>query len=230
MEFDIKKELRKKIRKEIRPILYEQGFVLNKPTSYIRETNGLLQQFYFQLRTCGLRPWVSYRPVFDTRCIVSIGTDNTGALIGPYSGFKWLYLKSYGSNDYERMYKDYTHNVLPAFEKLKQSIINGIIPEFNKINSLDKLITAVNKNDLIFNRKPTDFAKRYLDFILQVSASSGVERMSIIIKETEIWELPKIVKKHLDRLDLNTITDEEADCAFDVYCNKIRIANKLIKG
>ncbi|MDO4944724.1 MAG: hypothetical protein Q4E74_05930, partial [Ruminococcus sp.] len=53
MEFDIKKELRKKIRKEIRPILYEQGFVLNKPTSYIRETNGLLQQFYFQLRTCG---------------------------------------------------------------------------------------------------------------------------------------------------------------------------------
>lgn len=41
--FDFKKAQRELIRKELRPILYEYGFVLCRPTAYIRERRGLLR-------------------------------------------------------------------------------------------------------------------------------------------------------------------------------------------
>ena len=66
-KFDFKKAQRELIRKELRPILYEYGFVLCGPTAYIRERGGLLQEFYFKVEVSKLRPWVSYRPVFDAR-------------------------------------------------------------------------------------------------------------------------------------------------------------------
>ena len=74
-KFDFKKAQRELIRKELRPILYEYGFVLCGPTAYIRERGGLLQEFYFKVEVSKLRPWVSYRPVFDARPIVSFGSD-----------------------------------------------------------------------------------------------------------------------------------------------------------
>lgn len=66
-KFDFKKAQRELIRKELRPILYEYGFVLCGPTAYIRERGGLLQEFYFKVEVSKLRPWVSYRPVFEDR-------------------------------------------------------------------------------------------------------------------------------------------------------------------
>ena len=48
-KFDFKKAQRELIRKELRPILYEHGFVLCGPTVYIRERSGLLQEFYFKV-------------------------------------------------------------------------------------------------------------------------------------------------------------------------------------
>ena len=58
-KFDFKKAQRELIRKELRPILYEYGFVLCGPTAYIRERGGLLQEFYFKVEVSKLRPWVS---------------------------------------------------------------------------------------------------------------------------------------------------------------------------
>lgn len=78
-KFDFKKAQRELIRKELRPILYEYGFVLCGPTAYIRERGGLLQEFYFKVEVSKLRPWVSYRPVFDARPIVSFGSDGRTA-------------------------------------------------------------------------------------------------------------------------------------------------------
>ena len=58
-KFDFKKAQRELILKELRPILYEHGFVLCGPTVYIRERSGLLQEFYFKVEVSKLRPWVS---------------------------------------------------------------------------------------------------------------------------------------------------------------------------
>ena len=59
VKFDFKKAQRELIRRELRPILYEHGFVLCRPTAYIRERGGLLQEFYFKVEVSKLRPWVS---------------------------------------------------------------------------------------------------------------------------------------------------------------------------
>lgn len=45
IDFDFKKSVRELIRSELSPPLAAQGFVRSKPTAYIRERDGLLQEF-----------------------------------------------------------------------------------------------------------------------------------------------------------------------------------------
>lgn len=56
IDFDFKKSVRELIRSELSPPLAAQGFVLSKPTAYIRERDGLLQEFYFKIEASRLRP------------------------------------------------------------------------------------------------------------------------------------------------------------------------------
>lgn len=94
-DFDFKKAQKELIRKELRPLLYENGFVLSRPTTYIREREGLLQEFYFRVEVGKLRTWASYRPVFDSRWIVSFGTDSicVSDCKNPYKGFGWCFFE-----------------------------------------------------------------------------------------------------------------------------------------
>ena len=125
--FDFKKAQRELIRRELRPILYEHGFVLYRPTAYIRERGGLLQEFYFKVEVSKLRPWVSYRPVFDARPIGSFGSDGpTGSKYDdPYRGFRWCSIDHWDSEDDVLKEKEYQRQFLPAFEALKNSIANA---------------------------------------------------------------------------------------------------------
>lgn len=228
---DFRKNVRELIRSGLRPSLYEQGFVLSKPTTYIRERDGLLQEFYFKVEVNKLRPWVSYRPVFDTRPIVTFGTDNiyTHDCLDPYRGFGWVTLPDWCCGDTERIYKSYTEKFLPGFEKLKTSISNAVLPELNKMCSLDQFIAAFQANDLLFEKRVRSYtsAGLYFDFISDVRYSHGVERLNMVMKEMRDWSLPKVVREYLQELEGKRFTDDEADALFDGYCNKIREANKL---
>ena len=141
-KFDFKKAQRELIRKELRPILYEYGFVLCGPTAYIRERGGLLQEFYFKVEVSKLRPWVSYRPVFDARPIVSFGSDgpNGAKYENPYRGFRWCSIDYWYTEDDVLKEKYYQRQFLPQFEALKSSIVNGLLPEMDAMRSLDDFI------------------------------------------------------------------------------------------
>lgn len=230
--FDFAKEQKELIRKELRPVLYEEGFVLSNPTSYVRERNGLLQKFYFKVQTDRLRPWVSCRPVFDARDIVSFGTDSivTSDDSSPYNGFGWVTLENWYIEDPAYKYKIFTGKFIPRFEKLKSSIINGILPELNTIHSLDELIDLYQNDGLLFTRRLQSHTKSYYDFTYSVWSSRGRERMEIIINEMYNWDLrnlPKVVREYLETYADRIRSDEDADTVFDEYCNKVRLANKL---
>lgn len=230
-DFDFKKNVRELIRNELRPSLYGQGFVLSKPTTYIREMDGLLQEFYFKVEVSRLRPWVSYRPVFDTRPIVTFGTDNiyTHDCLDPYRGYGWVTLPDWYCGDTGRTYKNYTEKFLPRFEALKASILNAVLPELNKMCSLDQFIAAYQANDLLFKGRVQSYASAglYFDFISGVRYSHGMERLNLVMREMGEWSLPKVVREYLQGLEGKCFTDDEADKLFDGYCNKIREANKL---
>lgn len=204
--FDFIKEVKEQIRRDLRPALYEQGFILSKPTTYIREKDSLLQEFYFRVEKSRLRPWASYRPVFDSRPIVEFGTDGiypSCNSLNPYSGYKWVCLEDWTCEDSACLRKNYTEKFVPEFEKLRLAIVNGIIPEFNEINSLDKFITIYQTDRLIFQRKAKRYGgpgdrNPYFDFISNVHSSHGVKRLFLIIKEMENWDLPKVVKEYLE--------------------------------
>lgn len=235
--FDFKKEQKELIRRELRPILYEQGFILNKPTSYIRERDGLLQEFYFRVEVSKLRPWISYRPVYDSRSILGFGTD--GICVqdckNPYKGFAWCGLDYWYSEDTALKYRYFQNRFLPAFEGLKKSIVYGVLPEMNELHSLDDFIHLYQTNGMLFqqNIHAYDSPGRYFDFILKVRTTRGKARMDYIVQEMERWDLrnlPKIVREYLEGYKGCICTDDEADQIFNEYCNKIRIANKLIKA
>ena len=228
-DFDFKKEQRELIRKELRPILYEQGFILSRPTTYVRERNGLLQQFYFRIEASRLRPWITYRPVYDSRETANFGTDRIDVYdySNPYTGFSWVCLEDW--DDAERSKRNFQGQFLPKFENLKQSIIKGVLPEMNKINSLEDFISLYETNGLLFQKKIRFYhnSDHYYKFIDKVKQSSGRERMKLIIKEMGDWELPKAVQEYLESHKDKLNTEMAADKIFDEYCNKVRIANKL---
>ena len=230
-DFDFKKNVRELIRSELRPSLYGQGFVLSKPTTYIREMDGLLQEFYFKVEVSRLRPWVSYRPVFDTRPIVTFGTDNiyTHDCLDPYRGYGWVTLPDWYCGDTGRTYKSYTEKFLPRFEALKTSILNAILPELNKMCSLGQFTTAYQSNDILLEKKVQSYpgAGLYFGFINGVRHSCGMERLNLVMREMGDWSLPKAVREYLQELEGKRFTDDKADALFDGYCNKIREANKL---
>lgn len=158
--FDFKKEITAQIRKDLRPVLYAQGFTLNKTTTYIRENDGLLQQLYFKLEHGRLRPWASYRPIFDARPIVDFGTDAIYPSCdspNPYSGYNWVLLDDWTCEDSVLLRKNYTEKFLPEFEKLRLAIVNGIIPEFNEINSLHQFVTIYHADGLIFQKRAKSY-------------------------------------------------------------------------
>ena len=233
-KFDFKKAQRELIRKELRPILYEYGFVLCGPTAYIRERGGLLQEFYFKVEVSKLRPWVSYRPVFDARPIVSFGSDgpNGAKYENPYRGFRWCSIDYWYTEDDVLKEKYYQRQFLPQFEALKSSIVNGLLPEMDAMRSLDDFIQLYESCGKLFGEpiRHYDISHTYFPFISGVNTASGKERMELILSEmggTWLPTLPKIVKKYLESHMGGMDTDSEADRIFHAYCNQVRIAYKL---
>lgn len=233
-KFDFKKAQRELIRKELRPILYEHGFVLYRPTAYIRERGGLLQEFYFKVEVSKLRPWVSYRPVFDARPIVSFGSDGpTGAEYeAPYRGFSWCSIDHWYTEDDVLKEKNFQRQFLPEFEALKSSILNALLPEMDAMRSLDDFIQLYESGGRLFG-KPMglyDASHTYFPFISGVNAASGKKRMELILSEMSgAWlpTIPKIVKEYLQAHTDGIHTDSEADRIFHEYCDQVRMAYKL---
>ena len=233
-KFDFKKAQRELIRRELRPILYEHGFVLCRPTTYIRERGGLLQEFYFKVEVSKLRPWVSYRPVFDTRPIGSFGSDGpTGAKYeDPYRGFCWCSIDHWFSEDNVLKEKEYQRQFLPAFEALKSSIVNGLLPEMDAMRSMDDFIQLHEFQGRLFGKTihAYDGSGQYFSFISDVHTASGKRRMELICSEMSgAWlpTLPKNVREYLEARMGLIDTDSEADRIFHEYCNQVRTAYKL---
>ena len=222
-DFNFKRALRELINKEMTPILYEQGFILSQRTTYTRERNGLMQKFYFRSEGNKLRPWISYRPIYDTMPIVSFGTDGIYVhdCLNPYRGFSTISFE--GDSD------NFQNQFIPQFEILKRSIINGVLPEMNKIHSLEDVIHLYEMDGLLFQQRIRTYqcSQHYYEFISKVHQSSGRKRMAFIIEEMNGWKLPKIVQECLESYNDEIVTNIAADKFFEEYCNKIRIANKL---
>lgn len=229
---DVKKAQKEYIRQELRPILYEQGFKLSKPTTYVRERNGLLQEFYFRVEVYRLRPWVSLRPIFDARNIVTFGMDSayTNDVKSPYYGYNWVTFpigRTIGISEWNEQ-------ILPKFDKLKSSIQKGVLPELNKLHSLDDFLQLYQENGFLFGKRIQSHpgVEIYYDFIAKVALSSGGERMCMILSEMqEPWLqiLSKEVNAFLQSCMNQTFSDEEADKMFEEYCEVIRRSLSLQK-
>ena len=91
--FDFKKEMNKRVREDIRPILKKNGFKMRKPKKYIRERNGLLQEISFEIHQSKLRTWSNFMPLYMPWLgVVNWGTSSSNvdtSLRGenPYAGY-----------------------------------------------------------------------------------------------------------------------------------------------
>lgn len=223
MEFDFKKQLGQKIRSEIKPLLIEHGFVQSKPTHYVREQNGLLQYFYFRLEKYKLRPWVYYLPIFEPDSFLSFGSDACDD-----TGFQWIALGEFFNQDIQR--QNYTSKVLPAFERLKASIVDRLLPEMDKMQSLAQFIDCCGAKQPIFGQAEPMYAVHFA-YIAKVYAARGQVRLALLQERMKQFEqvYPKQAVQYLKSQNSASLTEEQADQVFAEFCNQMRVANKLVK-
>ena len=234
-KFDFKKAQRELIRKELRPILYEHGFVMCRPTTYIRECGGLLQEFYFRVEVSKLRPWVIYRPVFDARPIVSFGSDGPHGVRceESYRGFRWCSIDHWYSENDAWKEKEFQSQFLPEFEALKNSMVNGLLPEMDAMRSLDDFIQLHESGGRLFGQPMDcyDHNHIYFPFIYGIHAASGKRRMELLYSEIMDGDwlptFPKTVREYWEAHMGKIHTDSEANRIFHEYCDQVRMAYKL---
>lgn len=138
-------------------------------------------------------------------CIVNFGTDSINGLdcADPYKGYTWCFFEDRYPEDTSRRLKNYESQFLPKFEKLKNSIVNGLLPEMDALHSLDEFMRLYENNGLLF-QKPIhcyETPGRYFEFISNVRYSEGKERMNLILSSMSEWglaNLPKIVREYLE--------------------------------
>lgn len=224
-KIDFKKEIKELIRKELRPLLYTHGFVLSKPTRYCRECDCLLQEIYFKVENNRLRTWISYRPIFDVRDIVSFGCDSIYTNKNVYAGFRWILMKD------EETHKDCFDKLLDDFKNLKISIREGILHEFDQITSLDIFLQACEQNHIFFQKEAQSYQgfPIYYEFMKNVHRSKGKRRLHMIVDAMKGWNLPMSVRECLEDTELDNFSDTEADERFYRLCDSIRVYYKLKK-
>lgn len=227
VDFDFKKEIGKRIREDIRPFLKQNGFKMWKRNHYIRERNGLLQMICFEIRRDKLRTWSSFMPLcIPWLNVVRWGTCSSNVDItlqreDPYAGYNDIWCTDWPP---EKVIPDYENITLPKFHALTASIKNAIMPEMDRVSSVDIFLDIVEAEEFLWGNKafPAD------DLMIDIIRQTGTNRVKSI-KALAVARnfFPDPIYEHVMSTEINKMNDLEADEWFHDYCNRVREHCKL---
>ncbi len=227
---NFKNEVKKYINNEILPILNINDFQRISGTKYVREKGGLLQFFSFRVDKYKLRPWFYFLPVFEGyNGIVTFGTDgiNVQDCLSPFNGYANVFNPN-KRDDGEISEQEYNNKVLPKLVKLKLSIQNGILPEMDNLDSLDKFVQYCKRRRKIMMFDWAD-EPYFVDFLIPIHESSGIARMNYLKQKTQgfVQVYPKELRTFLEDECQEIAEDTFANQLFEKYCDFVRKTNKI---
>jgi len=161
-DYDFKKALQKNIIKNFQPILYSNKFIKCLKNIYVRELNGLAQFVRFGITRNELEVWATYMPIFIRGVnVVRYGVEITGS-----SGMDLLDGKYYTSirrntNGFGQKVElqHYYDEIVPRLEKIIFSIVEGVIPQMDQMNSFERFVQELQSPTACFFGRKYDYLK-----------------------------------------------------------------------
>lgn len=228
IDFNFKKEINKRIREDIRPFLVKNGFKMRKPATYIRERNGLLQEICFVIHKSNLRTWSSFMPLYMPWLNVMTWGTSSSYVDSEFPdkdllvGYDDVWVSDWPE---EKTISDYENKALPRFYELTASIKNAIVPEMDRVSSIEFFLDIVESDGFLWGRRTGRSAD---DAIIRIGRQTGAERVKSIVElATTTRFLPKPIREYIISAEPDKMNDAEADQWFHAYCNYVREYCKL---
>ena len=119
---------------------------------------------------------------------------------------------------------EYENKALPAFHALTASIQNVILPEMDRVSSVDIFLDIVETGGFLWGNK----AFLWDDLMFAIGRQTGIERVKAIVELATTTDfLPEPIREHIVSAELDKMSDAEADEWFHAYCNRVREYCKL---
>lgn len=233
--YDFKKAIQQLINQKLKGILLDRKFVQYKRNFYARERSEVVQIIYFALRKDELYLWAYFLPIyFPTDYICNYGER----FYGCYEREKL---------DRGKQLENYYKIQKPNFEKMANKLIECILPEMERIDSLAKLIDNVmNDGGTIFGKKygsnrsirDTDFYMLDVYKCKTDNFSKGKEQLLMLkqqLKDSGEWEFS--FKKDIYAIIEFLFPDEDINIddyktvflqRYNIVCSEMRKKYKLL--
>lgn len=143
------------INEDINPILVLNKFKKYKKNAFVREMDNIVQFISFSVRKYDLRVYAFILPIFvPTDSVYNYGIELTGTDGMDLLSGKYFTTFCEVEDNIEVQFYKYQNKHKPNFCKLVRNLEEGVLPEMDRINSLDKLIfTIENDNEKLFGRR-----------------------------------------------------------------------------
>lgn len=248
--YDFKKAMQMLIDDNIKSILLNNNFTKYKKNHFVREKNYLIQIISFFIDKYNLKAFAYVLPIY----IPCDYTYNYGIELTGTSGCKLLSGKGFTTiyepekKNLEIQFNNYQSKHKSNFDKLVNNIVEGVLPEMNRVNSLDKLISIIeNGNETIFgnqygenrNRNNVDFFTLAVYKCLIGEYFEGKKLLLLMKQQLESsgeleYELERNIYSYIECLltaleEINGETPNIFNTKYNVICSEMRKKYKLIE-
>lgn len=229
-QYDFKNAMQDNIDKKFAVLLKNNGFVKYKKNKFSREKDQIVQIISFTIEKNVMKVFAMFIPIYvSTDICLEYGIEVTGS-----DGYRLLNGK-YFTTVYEPemlnkeiQYKNYCEEHKLSLQKIYSAIEEGIIPEMDELDSLEKFIVRLKNQDGWFfgsvelgQRK--NFMYEYVMGVYECINNDFVNGMNRLKKIQAIdwwWE---ILKKY------ETESVDEFMKSYIENCNEMRRYYKFIK-
>lgn len=151
-QYDFKKAMQENINKKFAVLLKSNGFVRYKKNKFVREKNQIAQIVFFSVGKDILKIFAMFIPIYvSTDILLEYGIEVTGS-----NGYRLLNGK-YFTTVYEPekfnkgvQYKNYCEKHKVSLQKIYSAFEEGIIPEMDEVDSIDKFIARLEGQNACF--------------------------------------------------------------------------------
>ena len=247
--YNFKKAMQILINNNMQPILVKNNFKKIKKNYFVREKEDLVQIISFSINKYNLYAYAYLLPIYmpcDYICDYGVeltGTSGGRLLSGKY--FTTFYESE--KKNLEIQFRNYQNMHKPNFNKLVNNIVEGVLPEMNRINSLGKLINLIeNDTETMFGNQYGKRRKKnnvdYFMFAVYKCLSGeyfeGKKRLLLMKQQLETsgeleYELERNIYRYIECLlpaleEINNETPNIFSVKYNVICSEMRKKYKLI--
>ncbi len=231
-QYNFKKAMQDNINKSFAEMLLSNGFKKYKANKYAREREQIVHIITFQIEKDRMKVYSMFIPIFvGADYYLEYGIQLTGGegcrlLDGKY--FTTLYEEE--KKNQEVQYKNYCKKHVVALQKIFSAIKEGVIPEMDEIDSLNKFVSRLKHPDACFFGNTFLPAKRngwLYKYIVGVyeCAYGNFEDGVKILKQIETND--ETMLKSLEKL--NFISREDFIASYKRFCDEMRKYYKFTK-